>query len=765
MANINSFTETVNLLVNQVNIATDAMVKLNESVTTQQDTVSFSVEETNLITGDASTVTYSIPSYNYVINKVDRLTQTMDAFVNGDGVVLLKDGTYRKVSTIPVPISPDKIMNVPAPSKFKTRSNWFFESMMFPQLIVSFELKNKIDDRSDRAVVKRIIFDNESDTETQWFLTNIVGTERTYYETITYLSEQEKNYWEDEETVNLPLSAEPYTGYFVIQDIQNVSGKKWFLLDTINYGVTSDEPVVKNHQLSIGDLLRYGNSIWKINDIHITENRVQLIPYVGMESPTINNRFEIYSEPFSTKILNIPIGNDECNIIFLKGVNDDFNIIADDWSYGITFYTNNLILDGGSQTLTDYYNAYVSDFGKQLEGQVREKFIPAYYGLVPNAPTLSSANFNVVQINTQLNATLDTDAIKNQRIEIEKLKSEIDSLNNTIAQRKAELVELTDPADRSYLSSKIKTDTISLRIKTSQYQTLVKNLTTIAYENSAVTTDPKYRARGFFPIPNLKGNPPQEIIQFEQAYRYLKLDNTGNALNTFEFIDPSTGQTTKGVFTDWIIVASAVKQKIFNETTGNYTWAIENIADGEVVNINQVDIPIQKGEKVQLKVRSISEAGWPTNPLKSDWSQPVIIDFPANLENTNQIVNILEDAQIEEQSVKLNETLDAAGVNVHVDDSVPNPTSGTGTYYKHQAGYLAVDLPIRSPRGLTISESTADLQSTIVDIPNKVYVTLSRPGGSNAELENLTCSMQQFFQAIVNREPSIYTNLENLLPY
>jgi hypothetical protein len=389
MANINSFTEVVENLIDQVNISLEAMVKLNQSITTQDDNVVISTEQTDPLTGDPSTVTYSIPSYNYVINKVNALVNTMDTFVKGEGVVLLDDGTYRKVTTIPVAVTPTRITNVAAPTKFKTRTNWFFESQMFPQLIVSFDLKNKIDDRSDRVVVKRVIFDNFDDEETQWFLDNIANTDRTYYETITFLNEEQKRYWEDEETLDLPLYTEPYTGYFVITDKRTISGKEWFYLDTMNYGVTSDEPVIKNHQLSIGDYLRYGNSIWKIDDIQINEKRVHVVANVGMDHPTINNTFEIYTAPFSSKLLDIPVGYDECNVIFIKGINDDFNIIADDWSNSISFYSNNLIIDGGNSTLEDYYNYYVSDFGKQLEGQAKEKFIPAYFGITPDAPTIS----------------------------------------------------------------------------------------------------------------------------------------------------------------------------------------------------------------------------------------------------------------------------------------------------------------------------------------------------------------------------------------
>jgi hypothetical protein len=388
MPNVNSFTETVNQLIDQINISLEALVKLNDSLTTQEDTVSITIEQTDPITGDASTVTYSIPSYSNVLEKVNSINETVDVFVKGEGKVLLNDGTYREITTIPVAISPPQITNVSAPTKFNTKSNWFFESMMFPQLTVSFDLKDKIDDRSDRVVVKRVIFDNYDDEETEWFLDNIVETERTYYETITYLNEQNKRYWEDEELKELPLYTEPYTGYFVITDKETIDGKEWYYLDTMNYAETSDEPLVKNYQLTINDELRYGNSIWKISDIVINEKRVYVVPKVGMDHPTINNRFELYNAPFSTKILQIPVGYNECNVLFLKGINDDFNIIGDNWSTGISFYSNDLILDGGSITLEDYHNLYVSNFGRQLEGQAKEKFIPAYYGEIPDAPVI-----------------------------------------------------------------------------------------------------------------------------------------------------------------------------------------------------------------------------------------------------------------------------------------------------------------------------------------------------------------------------------------
>lgn len=763
MPNVNSFTETVNDLVEQVNIALTNVIALNNSVTTQYDTVSLTVEQINPLTGDASTVSYSMPAYNTTLNKVNALAQTMDTFVKGEGVVLLNDGTYRKVSTIPVAISPAEISNVSAPTKFTTRSNWFFESMMFPQLIIAFDLKNKIDDRSDRVTVKRIIFDNFSDEQTQWFTDNILGVNRTYYDTITYLTEQGKKYWEDQEVQELPLSTEPYTGYFVIIDKRTIDGKEWYYLDSMNYGETSDTPTVKNYQLSTGDQLRYQNSIWKIDDIQINESRIHVIPTVGMDHPTINNLFEIYSTPFSTKMLNIPIGFDECNIIFLKGVNDDFNIIGDNWGVGISFYSNNLILNGGSSTLEEYYNNFVSDFGRQLEGQAKEKFIPAFYGLTPDAPVFSASNFAVKQLNTQMNAALDTESIKNTQTQIESTKTIINSLKTTISQQKAQLVELTDPGQRSDLNSKITANINDLSKKSIEYQSLVRSLATVAYENSAVTTDAKYRARGFFPIPSPKGTPPQQVIQFEYAYRYLKLDNTGTALNTYEMTDPSSGQVVRGTFTDWTIVPTAALTKVYDVSTQTYSWSTENIGDGETNNINQIDIAIQKGEKVQLKIRSISEAGWPSNPLKSSWSNTVIIEFPSNLEGSNQISNILADSAAEQQTIALDETLAAAGVPTHLSDSVPNPNAGSGTYFKHQAVNLAFDLKTKDKDGVITTVNTTDLQTQIEKLPPYTYITLSRPAGSVNQQLQITGTLQQLFQAMITADPSVYEEFVTLV--
>lgn len=768
---VNSFTETVKTLVEQTNVALEFAVKTNKSLTTQEDVVTMQVEQPDIITGDPSIVSYSVPSYNSTLNKVNSVLQTVDTFVKGEGKILLNDGTYREVKTIPVPISPAAITNLPPPLVFNSRSNWFFESMMFPQLTVSFDLKDKIDDRSDRVAMKRVIFDNFDDLETEWFIGNIVDKDLTYYETITLITDNGKKYWEDNELIDLPLSAEMYTGYFTINQSESIDNKTWYYLDTLNYAETSDEELVYNLQLIKGDKLRYNNSIYKIDQIEVTEKRVSLVSLTGMDHPVVYNAFEIYSEPFSEKNADIAIGYNECNSVFIKGINDDYNLLADDWGYGTSFYTNTLTYADDAQTLESYYFNNVVDFGKALEGEAKEKPIPALYGLTPNAPVITADQFNVNQINPQINETLDTGSIKNTASQIETIKSNITSGKATIAQQKVELVGLTDPAQRADLQTKIDANINQLNIKSIEYQSYVKSLATVAFENDSVSSSPKYHIRGFFEIPEGKtytsnaNERKQEIIQFEISYRYLKLDNTGNALNTYVYTDPSSGQNMSGTFSDWAIMKSSIKSKTFDEDLGYYTWDNENISDGTALNINQIDIPITKGEKVELKIRSISEAGWPTNPKKSEWSESAIISFPANLVGADQVTNILTDAIEEESQVKLNETLNATGVVSHLTDGYPNPNSGSGTYFKHQSRFLSYDKSIKRPDGTASSEVSIDLQSMVEKLSDNTFITISKLDRS----QSIAITLQEYLQKMSDAisDPSVggdafYNSLENM---
>ena len=46
--------------------------------------------------------------------------------------------------------------------------------------------------------------------------------------------------------------------------------------------------------------------------------------------------------------------------------------------------------------------------------------------------------------------------------------------------------------------------------------------------------------------------------------------------------------------------------------------------------------------KEKIQVKSVSEAGYPSNPIESDWSDSIIIGFPTDSSSFNEIESILE---------------------------------------------------------------------------------------------------------------------------
>ena len=194
----------------------------------------------------------------------------------------------------------------------------------------------------------------------------------------------------------------------------------------------------------------------------------------------------------------------------------------------------------------------------------------------------------------------------------------------------------------------------------------------------------------------------QQIIGFETMYRYLHMDETGQTLNTFDYTN-SNNIIETGVFTDWNLSVSPFLEKAYNDETDSYDWINEKV-DGTHISINQIDVPIRSGEKVEIKVRSISEAGYPYNPLKSDWSNSVIISFPDNLTSDDSVTAVLDTVRNDMTSVILQETLSAAGIYTHLADS--------NSVYKHSAEnieYIEVDASSGTTKTMSLADKIRQL--------------------------------------------------------
>jgi len=744
MANTNSYTENMASLTESAKEVMKYAEAMNEAVIGNN---------AEIVMGDDVVM----PSFENVINRVERAERTISRFTAGKGVIETDDGTYRKVRVETISRPANNITNLDTVSRFSVNPNWFFESLQYPRCEVKIDLAGKIEPDSDRVYVSRIIVSTKQRKFTDRIKTDLLSSTLKYGDMVEYLESKSIEYKEDVDEIKLPLTYEKFNGEFQVTAINLVKNEEnglnytWYYLSTLNYANVRENGTIEDvgHMIQIGDLLRYNNTLFKVIAVNQNENRVRLEYNVGYDTVGLYDTLELYTDPFSEKVISVGIGIDEIDIIYIKGVNENFNLLSKDWSNPIVFHTNDLIFDDDDTLdFIHYYVQNVSDFGNMWISQIKEGRMPAYGGKIPTAPVLNADDLRVVQINTQLNATLDTQRYNQLTSEIASIKSNISATRQTISSNKNLLIEETDPNRRTTIQNSINVDTSKLNNMSTQFSSLVDELNTLLNEAGAINYSPKYHVRGFFTIPGPQYTidngtekiGKQSIIGFEILYRYLKRDNTGTELQTFSITDAqnnvegsvvlrdgengeesgtrgtSSQQTESAlatdqsasvnsfvesaVFSDWCVMPSAILEKIYNPNTDTFEWKSEK-TDGTHVTINQIDIPIRSGEKVQIRVRSISEAGYPYAPLKSRWSNSVIIGFPDNLTTDDAVTSILDSVKSDMTSVVLQETLSAAGMYTHISDM--------NSKYKHSAENLQyTSSSIQNGNPIVVTKSVAE---------------------------------------------------------
>ena len=679
MANVNTFSENLN--------------KLTEA---SKDIISMATVLNDAVTGNSSEVIMGdgivLPSYQNVLHRLQRIENTISKFTQGKGVVEVDDGSFRKIKVDLLSKPAKNISGLGAVTTFGINSNWFFESLQYPRCVVKIDLKGKIDGDSDRAYVNRLIIDIDQPNLSDEIKNTILTSQLNYGSMIDYLDNVGVLYREDRDEVKLPLTYEKSKGSFqivntaIMKNTHTSLNELWYYLSDIKYSTVSEDGVVESSEnfLSEGDKLRFGDSVYKIKYINHPEKRVLLGYDSGYDVIGVGDILEIYNDPFADKTINVGVSINELCIVYIKGVNENYNVLSREWSNPIIFNTNDLMFeDNNTIDFVTYYRNNVADFGRRMIGQYKEGQITSYEGKIPYAPTLVSNDLKVVQINTQLNSTLDSNEYNRVTSEIASVKSNISAVRTTIATNKDKLVQTSNSAQRNTIQNTINNDSEKLNNLTTQFSSLVEELNTMLNNAGAINYTPKYHVRGFFSIPQPrydvedsgKNVGKQQIIGFETMYRYLHVDETGQRLNSFDYTNSENVLET-GIFTDWNLSVSPFLEKAYNNDTDSYEWINEKV-DGTHVSINQIDVPIRNGEKVEIKVRSISEAGYPYNPLKSEWSNSVIISFPDNLTSDDSVTTVLDTVKNDMTSVTLQETLSAAGVYTHVADS--------NSLYKHNA--------------------------------------------------------------------------------
>lgn len=710
-----------------------------ETLTTQKDEV-----DVVLTNADGTTTKIKLKSNAKVWAEIERLKASL---LNVSGlsksrqntlVSIDDDSSFREifVQTFDRSYTKAKASEVVFDNDIKTKTNSIVESLLSPLTTVEASLANRFLEANEVLVTKFVISQGDfaaftnGETYSSVFQKLSATTNNYKYKKVEYLIDTEKR------------STRFYGEFDVIQQKQNDDSTIDVTVDTLRYSdklnavENSRELVVNNKLVSTN-----GQTRWNVVSVDTTNNIIKIKAEAGYAPLfTGDNQLSILSvETNETRKVRIPVKLKEKSIIFVSPVNKHTNAEAP-FSEAKLFDSSTYTVTVGNNTFSfdEYFASKVADIGAYFESIVRESAIPANLGEKPNAPSITASDFNVVQINKHLTNTPDAKKIKALQTDFERNQTEIDVLTKSISNLTAKI------SNGNYVSQAAKDKDEALRSaklrqkeeKTAYAGSLTTDIKTKLSNSSASVASAKYRVRGFWPVqPDIESSftNPQKIVQYEVRYRYVANNKTTTDADQMSYSDGSDG-TIDAVFSPWNYIKTEPLKK-YKTTTGEFLWSSNDVSSIEQSNINQLDIPIQFGENVELQIRAISEAGYPTAPITSDWSTLTQIRFPENLLQESTLADIARANSEALRQQEIQAQFQNEGITQHISKAIYEK----GVYYGHDtkeiaSGFRTNEQTIISLFDFLTNQKTeierlkdivdrryAIISTQIVDSSNKIY--------------------------------------------
>ena len=689
-----SFPKVADQVISYNKNVIDILTKINTITTSTDSSVSLQIYDEKGVLRS-----FSLPTINALKADIDRLNNNINSLYNIDttgSLVQTSPNTFKRVVAVDLNKEPNSISGLGTINTFKATNNWFFDSMVNPMLSIELDLSGQIEDNVRKIQSRRYIVSFDKDTagnltaNGQSALNSFNNIYRgnstvsitdfeTWHKTTPGVS-QGSNPKIDDQIFDLEPNELEYQGEYNVIKIQEdrLNRKLWYLLDTLEYVNISTGLTEK---LNIGNELiinvSKSTTRYKIIEISTTDvsPKIRVERVEGMDAiPVGTGTLKIYSPIVSNKKVMISVGYDERNVVFVKPINDDSHLLARNWSSGTGFWTNDLRLsstttDNGT-TMEQFYVDFVYDYGTVIKDMVNKK-IPNVLGGTPLAPTLNLDNFKVTQINKHLTDTPDSNLIKQKHNYQQTLKSEIQQIQQAILDKNKKAKVEKFKSESAKKQALLEIDELSKKreSKSKLLSSVTQEILDIS-KNPLSKTQPKFNARGFWTIPDpviVKGSKSQEIVQFIVQYRYLSKDGKEAPVDTFN-VDNT--QTT-AAFSNWNEYKTDAKKRIFDPATQQYSWQVQDVTNAEMPNINQLDIAIQPNEKIELRIKSLSEVGWPESSVESNWSDILTIEFPDELNNVlNENDTIVKEATKEDLKNSMQFELASKGLDEHLSDTI-----------------------------------------------------------------------------------------------
>lgn len=637
--------------------------------------------------------TYTLPSFLYLDNKINEISNTISTLFNvpnnGDGW-FIKEGNSFKLNVLKSNLEPAQpTLSLPAET-FDVESNNVFKDLVNPKTYIRIDIGNVASNITE-FLMKKVVLHN---TDLINSIFNTSGSlSYSQFNELVYLMNEGVDYTMYDSTISRPVKEYAYDSRFEIVEIENtqiagetsIKTRYTVRLNTIRYYNKNDNSIY--YDLKKNDYITLSNAygIYKIENITtqvdydngndvvylvdiIEENGHNVLKPISVNSDMY---FMVYNNYVNndTNYLNIPLEENPYIIVFISAV---YNGVKSNWSDAIKLDLNNVtIYDNLTKkqiSYIEYYNTYCKNIGDiiysisdiiypQLVKYDAVQLKELTTGKVMQSlvtDTLAKNDESVLSITAINKHIIDDDISTNltnlhkQKIELmnnlSNIQANIDSVYNTILSTDFSTEVNVSKSD---LNKELNGYYTEKNVIQTQLLSVVDNIDII--KNNVIGYDSlKFRVRGITTITDFDESGTEDplisylhsqygndcdIIGLEVEYKYKNVNSNSSYVEN----------NTNTLFTDWNRVINIDKQRCLKFSNDNkYTVEYSNYDTNlNIIKWNQIDIPINFGEDVVVRIRYKYNIGQPFINIYTPWSDEVTVSYTEDMLNISDVTSIL----------------------------------------------------------------------------------------------------------------------------
>lgn len=703
---------------------------------------------------DIDGTTYSIPSFISLETRIETMEHNLENILNapltGEAFVY-HDGTTQKLELSGYSTTPNHVdVKIKRNTNngqglFNVEENSVFKDFMNPNPYIHIDIAS-IPNTIKHVNVRKIII-KDSAIALQNAINNMIETDGSIkYEDwarLAFAYEEGKDYEQYDTTKRLPLRNGLAQGTYIIQSIEDQHTDSNF---EEHYTVVLDKDLVYyvnngtiQRDIEVGDyLVTYNDKVqMMVEDVNrLTKTitfKIMYGAYSDLQDVTSGNT-DLYTIKYyhaanddklrefdKTKYINVPIEEDKYIMVFVAPINDTTNVQAP-WGTGIYISTDSLILESTGESFRQYYNDNVNNIGDALaaitsmmdDDEQVSRLTPAEFANAYNyVPHWNENLIKVTQINKHLNDAKSIKAIRNLYAQKEQLNQELETVRFNIDKLNQELATLSfdDTTNQRTIHETNLREAMSHRVELTNSILQVSQEIALQANNSDVPIEnAKYRIRGFVDLQSLGLPDMVKPIKIDVQYRYKCSSSFTGAAETYG---------DRYIYSDWNNMDSPYRRRIpaLNDA-GRYVYDWEPFNENKnEPSFNQIDIPITQGEIVDIRVRFVYNLGHPFAEMTSAWSPILSVNFPDELKQKVDILDIISQNNDEIESQSLQNLIDKNGLTEHINDEIQDQT----IKFKHSADNISSGFFTSERRIIPLADKLLSMDEFITELQNEVY--------------------------------------------